>query len=181
VRRAKPTELARLAFPLAVAGGAWLVANRYLAPGVDVEAMTRGIAGPTTWPKVMLYCLLASACAMFVRMLFGVIAGARAPDRPQADKDAGYHETRLLAAIALLIAYGWAIPALGFAWSTLAFMVAWMVLGGLRRPVAIILTSAIGTVVLLYLFVKVSLMPLDRGTGLFELATVALYRVLGIY
>lgn len=181
MRRAKPAQLARLAFPLAVALGAWLVADRYLAPGVDVDAMTRGIAGPTAWPKVMLYCVAACSCAMFVQMLLGAIAGTRAPERAQADDAADYHETRLLAGIALLIATGWAIPVIGFAWSTLAFMVAWMVLGGLRRPVAIVLTSTIGTALLLYLFVKVSLMPLDRGSGVFELATVALYRVLGIY
>jgi hypothetical protein len=29
--------------------------------------------------------------------------------------------------------------------------------------------------------VKVSLLPLDRGQGAFEQATVALYRLLGIY
>lgn len=181
MRRAKPSDLARLAFPLAVAGGAWLVARSHLAPGVDVEAITRGIAGPTTWPKVMLYCVLACAAALFVRTLFGLIAGARVPAQPRAEADAGYHEARLLAGIALLMAYGYAIPAIGFAWSTVAFLVAWMALGGLRRPVAILLTSAIGTAALLYLFVKVSLMPLDRGKGVFEQATVALYRVLGIY
>jgi len=29
--------------------------------------------------------------------------------------------------------------------------------------------------------VKVSLLPLDRGKGVFEQATVAIYRLLGIY
>ncbi|MBI3376050.1 MAG: tripartite tricarboxylate transporter TctB family protein [Betaproteobacteria bacterium] len=180
MKRPAVTELARLGFPLAVAGGAWLVANRHLAPGVDVEAIKRGIAGPTTWPEVILYCVAACACAMFVRMLFGVIAGARAAEQPQAEND-GYDETRLAAGIALLICYGYAISAIGFAWATLLFLLAWMVLGGVRRPVAIVLTSAIGTTALLYLFVKVSSMPLDRGKGVFEQATVALYRVLGIY
>jgi putative tricarboxylic transport membrane protein len=148
---------------------------------VDVEAMTRGIAGPTTWPKVMLYCVIACAAALFVRTLFGLIAGVRAPEQPRAEEDTGYHEARLLVGIALLMGYGYAIPAAGFAWSTVTFMVAWMALGGLRRPFTILLTSASGTAALLYLFVKVSLMPLDRGKGVFEQATVALYRVLGIY
>jgi hypothetical protein len=130
----------------------------------------------------MLYCVVACATAVFVRMLFGVIAGTRMPQgRGVREEDAGYREARLLAGIALLIAYGYAISAIGFAWATLSFLVAWMALGGSRRPVAILLTSTIGTTALLYLFVKVSLMPLDRGKGVFEHATVALYRVLGIY
>jgi putative tricarboxylic transport membrane protein len=43
------------------------------------------------------------------------------------------------------------------------------------------LISVLGTIGILYFFVKLSAMPLDRGKGAFEQATVALYRLLGIY
>ena len=56
-----------------------------------------------------------------------------------------------------------------------------LVLGGYRRPVAVALVSTIGTLLILYLFVKASAMPLDRGKGIFEQATIVLYRLLGIY
>lgn len=39
----------------------------------------------------------------------------------------------------------------------------------------------IGSVALLYLFVKLALMPLDRGVGAIGEFTVQLYRWLGIY
>ena len=54
-------------------------------------------------------------------------------------------------------------------------------LGRVRRPLTVVLVSTLGTAAILYLFVKVSLMPLDRGQGVFEQATIALYRILGIY
>ena len=69
----------------------------------------------------------------------------------------------------------------GFAWTTPIFIVGWLLLGGLRRPLLIALTSILGTAGVLYFFVKVSTMPLDRGRDVFEQATLTLYRLLGIY
>jgi hypothetical protein len=54
-------------------------------------------------------------------------------------------------------------------------------LGGVRRPLTVVLVATLGTAGVLYLFVKVSVMPLDRGFGWVEQATIALYRLLGIY
>jgi len=101
---------------------------------------------------------------------------ARAPE-PGED----YHEGRSIGAIALLVAYGIAIPLVGIAWATPVFIAGWLLLGGVRKPLQVGLISILGTVGVLYFFVKLSLMPLDRGKGVFEQATVALYRLLGIY
>ena len=43
------------------------------------------------------------------------------------------------------------------------------------------LVTLIGTVVMLYVFIKLALMPLDRGVGSIGEFSVALYRLLGIY
>ena len=169
--------IARLAAPLAVALAAVLLATRFLAPGVDVEAMTRGPLGPVTWPKAMLVCLIACASALFLLRLWQWKTAASTDHAPGGE----YSEGRGAAGIALLVAYAWALPEAGFALASAAFIAGWLALGGMRRPIAMGLTAAIGTVLLLYLFVKVSLMPLDRGKGVFEAATVALYRLLGIY
>lgn len=175
-----PASLRRLVgigAPLALAAVAWLLATRYLAPGVDVDAMGRGPLGPVTWPKAMLYCLMASALALCALRGWQAL---RPPAAATAVADE-YHEARGGAGIALLIAYAWLVPETGFAIATFGFVTGWLLLGGLRRPLAILLTASVGTVALLYLFVKVSLMPLDRGRGAFETVTVALYRLLGIY
>ena len=169
----------RLALPLAAGAAAWLLGRYFISPGVDVDAMARGVVGPATWPRTMLYCAAACALGLFVR---DAAAALRNPGRSAKDRSAepGYHELRSIAAIALVVAYGFAISQIGFAWSTLAFIAGWLLLGRVRAllvaPVAVL-----GTVALLYVFVKVSLMPLDRGRGAWEQATLALYRLLGIH
>jgi putative tricarboxylic transport membrane protein len=167
-----------IAAPVALAAGAFVLAAAFVAPGVDVAAMTRGVVGPATWPKTMLYCAAAAAGLLaLVRLLEARASRGEAAAAGEGD----YHEGRSLGAIALVLAYGFALPFLGIAWATLAFIPAWLLLSGLRRPLLVSLVSVLGTLGVLYLFVKVSLMPLDRGTGAFEQATVTLYRLLGIY
>jgi putative tricarboxylic transport membrane protein len=168
-----------LGLPLAAAAAAWLLGRYFIAPGVD-DGMARGIVGPATWPKVMLYCAAACALALFLRGVVSVVRRSP-PASAQDDAATGYHEGRSACAIALILAYGIAIPLIGMAWATAAFFAGWLLLGGVRRPLLLALVPIVGTVALLYLFAKVSLMPLDRGRGVFEQATVALYRVLGIY
>lgn len=171
-----PRAALGVAWPLAAAAGSGVLALFYVAPGVDLAAMTRGIIGPATWPKAMLLCAAAAAALLaFIRLL--ELLSLREPDGGQTD----YHEARSIGAIALLVGYGVAIPLVGIAWATPIFLSGWLLLGGLRRPLLICLTSILGTLGILYFFVKVSLMPLDRGKGMFEQATVALYRLLGIY
>jgi putative tricarboxylic transport membrane protein len=157
-----------------------ILARYHIAPGVDLDAISRGLASPATWPKTMLYCAAACAAAIFVRTALALRDSA-APASGDESSGAGYDEAKLLPGIALLLAYGFAITQVGMAWATLAFIAAWLVLSGLRRPLTVVLVSTLGTAGILYLFVKVSLMPLDRGKGAFEQATIVLYRLLGIY
>ena len=172
------TRLLSLGGPVAIAFAALVLSAFYVSPGVDTTNMTRGPLGPVVWPKGALACLFVSALAVIVVRLWQLAKGT--PD--QAEGDAGeYHEGRGAAAIALLLAYAWALPVAGFAISTAALIVGVLLLGGVRRPRTVILTAVIGTVALLYMFVKVSMMPLDRGKGVLETATVALYRLLGIF
>ena len=169
-----------LAAALAGAAGLWIVGRYFIAPGVDVDAMARGVVGPATWPRTMLYCAAACAAAAFLRMLAGILMGRREP--AQSDEPAPqYHELRSLAAVAVLVAYGAALPIVGIAWATAAFLAGWLLLGGVRKPLVVSLVAVLGTAAILYVFVNVSLMPLDRGKGVFEQATVALYHALGIY
>ena len=172
-----PRAAVAVALPLAVAALCALLALRYIAPGIDLGAMARGIVGPATWPKAMLLAAAASALLLAIVRLPGLLV-----KRPSATGEAqDYHEGRSVGAIALVLAYGAATPFLGIAWSTPLFLAGWMLLGGLRRPVLVTATSVLGTLGLLYFFVKLSKMPLDRGIGVFEQASVALYRLLGIY
>lgn len=174
-----PRAVLGVALPLAVAAGAFLLGKAYIAPGVDLDAMARGTIGPATWPKAMLYCAAAAAALLAFLKLLELLA-LRSPREAEAAGEE-YHEGRSIGAIALILAYGAAIPLVGIALATPFFIAGWLLLGGLRGPLLIGLTSILGTIGVLYFFVKLSLMPLDRGKGVFEQATVALYRLLGIY
>jgi putative tricarboxylic transport membrane protein len=175
----KLTAALRLGLPLAAAIAAVVVARQFIAPGVDLEGMSRGLAGPGTWPKIVLYCAAACSLAVFARGLYGLREGVAAA--APAEEEPAYDDARLLSGMVLLAAYGFGITQLGMAFATLAFIACWLVLSGLRRPLAVALVSTLGTAGILYLFVKLCLMPLDRGKGMFEEATIFLYRLLGIY
>ena len=163
----------RFALPLVAAVAALVIATWYIAPGVDLEGMARGFAGPGTWPKAMLYCVSACCVAVFFRNLFSLKA--------EGSTTGAYDDAKLLPGIAMLIAYGIGFSEIGMAWSTLLFLAGWLVLSGFRRPLRVVLVSALGTAAVLYLFVKLCMMPLERGKGAFETATILLYRALGIY
>jgi putative tricarboxylic transport membrane protein len=174
-----PRAALGVALPLAAAAGSCVLALFYVAPGVDLAAMTRGVIGPATWPKAMLLSAAAAGALLAVLRLLELLA-LRSAREPAGSAD-DYHEARSIGAIALLVGYGVSIPLVGIAWATPLFIAGWLLLGGLRQPLLIGLTSILGTLGILYFFVKLSLMPLDRGKGVFEHATVALYRLLGIY
>lgn len=171
-------DAARLAVPLFAAAAALVIAKNYIAPGVDLDGMARGITGPGTWPKAVLYCVAAVSIAIFIRACFEIRAAAAAVP---AKGESAYDDAKLLPGIALLVAYGVGFAEIGMAWSTLLFLAGWLVLSGLRRPLSVALVSVLGTVGVLYLFVKLCMMPLERGRGVFEAATILLYRLLGIY
>jgi putative tricarboxylic transport membrane protein len=79
------------------------------------------------------------------------------------------------------MAYAFVIPWAGFTAATVVFLLLWLLVGGIRKPLQLFSVTLIGTVVLLYIFVKLALMPLDRGQGIFGEFTIALFRLLGIF
>lgn len=165
---------------------ACLLLPRYMLQNPElVQAMIgEGEAGPTFWPSLMLW--LTAACALWwlVRELW---AGLRAPE-VRAEQETievpappAYDRVLAWTGIALVFVYGFAIQYLGFAIATLLFLAAWSLLGGVRRPLVVAPVAVLGTLVLLYVFVALAQMPLDRGQGPLQAATVELYDVLGIY
>jgi putative tricarboxylic transport membrane protein len=181
---AADTSWRPVAAPLAFAGGA-LVLTRFVTDRPEeAAAMARGIAGPTTWPTVMLYAVVLFALGWAVQRVAWVLrwreqSASQLKSAMAPPAVAG--GARVWLGIVLVLAYGFAMPWLGFALTTLAYIVLWLLLGGIRKPLQIMLISLIGTLVFLYFFVKVALMPLDRGIGAIGEFSVALYRLLGIY
>lgn len=151
--------------------------------------------GPRTWPHFMLLGCIASAVTMCAmrgwrswKARTGVLAGQAAGDHPPA-AGAGavaalqsqYDNRKMMLGLLGVVLYGVAISYIGFAFATVALLVYWLLIGGMRKPLTIALTAVLGPVALLYLFVKVAYTPLPRGEGIFDTMTILLYRLLGIF
>lgn len=156
-----------------------------------VQNMARGLATPLTWPKIMLAG--AGLCAIGWAIDEGWQA-FNVPPPPQSVAeealefgDVGFEQEEaastlpIVLGLALAMVYAFSIPHVGFTAATVVFLLLWFLLGGIRKPVQLVCVTLIGTVVLLYVFVKLALMPLDRGAGVFGEFTIALFRLLGIY
>jgi putative tricarboxylic transport membrane protein len=167
-----------VATPLAFAAAGVAMTGLVTDQPEMVAQMTRGVAGPTTWPTVMLWALVVFALGWAVERAARVLrsrerSAAAAPQPP-----AGW---RVWVGIVLVLAYGFSLPTLGFAVATPLYLLLWMLLGGVRSPALLAGVTLIGSVALMYMFIKLALMPLDRGVGAIGEFTVQLYRWLGIY
>lgn len=144
--------------------------------GLDSLAR-EGQLGPGFWPRLALSGL-ALACLAKAREEWRLARGQARETvraRPEISRPA------LLGGIALVIGYVLLASPLGFALTTGLFIAAFMALSGARAPVTIALSAALGTVGLLYVFVKAVYLPLPKGDGPFEALTLALYRALGLF
>lgn len=149
------------------------------APG-DGALQARGGVGPGTWPTAMLVGIACCAAYILVREFtrrraVSTHACLTEPAGPEFDN------RKAATGIALLIAYALAVPFVGFALSTLVFFAAWLYMGGFKKPLNVALVTVLGTTSLLYVFAGLSKLPLNRGVGVFDAFTVALYRLLLIY
>lgn len=160
---------------LILATALWLYGHVAVDPA-SLRA-SRGMFGPGFWPGLMLAGVAFCAAGWLLR---NALALRRMPAAPAAD--ASHYDTpRAVVGVGLALAYGVAIPAVGFALATLLFVIAWMLLGGYRRPLGVAAVALLGVAGVLWFFAGVAMMPLDLGKGVFEGATVGLYRMLRIF
>lgn len=156
-----------------------------------VRGMSRGLATPLTWPTWMLgavglcaigwsveefwkaYHLEEKRSTLDEALEFGDVGFEKKDDAPPL--------LPIVLGLFLALAYAFAIPWLGFTVSTVVFLVAWFLIGGVRKPGQLVGVTLVGTAIILYVFVKLALMPLDKGAGAFGEFTIALFRFMGIY
>jgi putative tricarboxylic transport membrane protein len=134
-----------------------------------------GQLGPAFWPRVILVLLMISCGIKALEVLF-----SRSRD---SEPGGGTHLPAvnypiLAVLIALVVGVVAAMPMIGFLLSNLLFLILFMWVAGLRKKVSLLLTSVLGTLFLLYLFVKVVYLPLPKGGWFFDDMTIWIYRVL---
>jgi putative tricarboxylic transport membrane protein len=161
----------RIAAPLVgVLLAGWLLTG---TRGLDHVARG-GQLGPGFWPRIVLVGLgLACLVKMFL--------ASRADRGPAREAPSAISRRKLAAAVAGIVLYVLATPLIGFPLASALFIVAFMLLCGSRSMVALGANAGVGTVLLLYLFVKLVYLPLPKGEGPFEALTLAIYRGLGIF
>ena len=163
--------MTRAAAPLVglVLAAALFVASR----GLDAVAR-EGQLGPGFWPRLVLLGL-GAAC------LLKAVAEWRAAGRTAKAVPEPIDGARLAAAIGLIVLYVAILPWAGFALTTAGFIATFMTLAGARSPLVIGANALLGTVVLLYGFVRLVYLPLPKGEGVFETMTLLVYRTLRLF
>lgn len=153
--------------------GLVLVAALFVHIGrIDYPARP-GQLGPDTWPKIALG-LMAAVCLLEIvrRLVRGATVTRGVADLlAQADPGepaAAAHPWLVAGGIVLLGVYAVLVPVLGFLLATFLFLGAFMYLGRYRRHVAIWSISAIATVLIGVLFLRIAYVSLPRGTPPFD-------------
>lgn len=166
----------------------------YHEAGRFAYAAKPGELGPDVWPKAILLLLIA-VCAyeivrrtLFVRRTPKCVAATETLAADAADPapgtqpvDAARHPYRLLAGIALTVLYVLALDTLGFFLATTLYLALFMVVGRYRRIGVIAATSVVGSLVFVFVFMKVVYVSLPLGTEPFQAVSLWILSLLGIH
>ena len=152
-----------------------------------------GTLGPDFWPKAILGLVLATCVYEIVRTLaFGVRRQASGMLQDIVEEsvdqfgDAGAGEPPqkrpllLAGGIALTAAYVWLVPTLGFFLATAPYLAAFVTLGGYRRRAITLAVSLLGTLAIMFFFMKLVYVSLPLGTEPFVQVTFLLMKLMGI-
>jgi putative tricarboxylic transport membrane protein len=172
-----------------VAVGAVALYLFHVASGIEYHARP-GVLGPAFWPKLVLGLALATCALEIGRIaLFGGRGAAReeepgefaeAAPQPGAGSEPALRPLALLAGIALTALYVYALPRVGFALATAPYLAAFIALGGYRRWGAILAVSTLGTLVMMFFFMRVVYISLPIGLEPFDRVMILLMKLMGI-
>jgi len=178
----------------------------WAAMQIDTRAAEGGRRiGPDFWPKAIIVimgalCLYEVVKRLVVKSSFtaegltgelhhnpagpapvaeeAAAAAGAAPDSgqpPQRD-----YPGQLLAGIVLIAAFALGVDWLGFFVATAVFLSAFMLIGGLRRPLLACAIGVAGSFALIVIFMRVAYISLPLGAGPFREVSLALLRLLGV-
>ena len=162
----------------------------YVAANIQYQARA-GTLGADFWPKLIL-ALIIAACVYEVIVIFvlrrsrqvegvlGRMVDETADRGLTAEPRSQHHPLLLVSGIALTAAYVTLIQTLGFFTATVPYIAAFVALGGYRRWGVIAAVSVLGTLLMLFFFMKVVYVSLPLGVGVFQQVTLALMQLLGI-
>ncbi|MFN7085260.1 MAG: tripartite tricarboxylate transporter TctB family protein [Burkholderiales bacterium] len=153
-----------------------------------------GTLGPDFWPKAVLILLLVTCVYEIGKRLLstapdneigGVLEEIVEESAEQhaemgAAATSESHPWTLLAGMALTAVYVSAVQKLGFFLATVFYLALFIVLGGYRKWSVIAAVSLLGTLLLLFFFMKVVYVSLPIGEEPFSVITLFLMQIMGI-
>jgi len=175
----KARLLAAIPYAALLAGAAWLFHRT-----ADFAALGRpGQLGPDFWPRAVLVLLMVT-CALEAGRLFLATARRQTAAKSQReDEEAAMPRYPMLlgAGIVLTILYVPGMRILGFFLATVIFLAAFMLVGRYRRFGVIAVTSVVGSLAFVFVFMKVVYVSLPLGVGPFQWVSTRLMSLLGIH
>jgi putative tricarboxylic transport membrane protein len=175
-------------YALVGAGAGYLY---YVAAQVQYQARP-GTLGPDFWPKLILGLVIAACAYEIVKIVVagratqveGVLGGMIedvAPDAPGSpDAPPPRRPLLLLGGIGLTVGYVALVEYLGFFAATVVYLASFIVLAGYRRWWVVAAVSVLGTLLIVFFFMRVVYISLPLGQGAFQQLTLWLMQVLGI-
>ena len=176
------------AIVLAIVSFLYLLASKidFVAPG--------GRIGPNFWPRVILGLTALTCIYEIVKNLFfekkdgardlqGVLGSVlkEVPiEEAAAEPEEKSYPHLLWAGIGLTVLYVVVISTLGFFLSTFLYLAVFMWIGRYRRIGVVLLTSLIGSLAFMFMFMKVVYVSLPHGTEPFAQVSFLLMRLMGI-
>lgn len=154
-----------------------------------------GTLGPDFWPQAILVLTIAVCLYEVIKIavrgahthdVVGVlqdIVEESADKHPAAEPDAApveSHPVLLLLGIGVTLLYVAAVQKLGFFLATVAYLIVFMLIGGYRRWGVIAAVGLIGSLLLMYIFMKLVYVSLPIGVDPFSQVTFFLMQVMGI-
>jgi len=141
-----------------------------------------GQLGPAFWPRLVAVGLGVALVVRIVQVfrehnLPVVRVASEFDDIEDDDVEVNWRS----AAIAMGLALGYVVATmfLGYMFATMTFLGAFIWAGGQRKWVTPVV-AVVGGLVMTYVFVGVVYVSVPTGVGVFDTATVAVYRLLGI-
>lgn len=171
---------------LAVSVYLYYIATQISAPD------TGGQLGPDFWPKAVLGLMILVCVYAIARiMLFGGRSGSAVLDdtlQSEAVASDPYEETQpekrypglLIAGTGLTILYVVVFNTLGFFLDTFIYMTAFMLIGRYRRIWIALIVSLIGSLIFMYVFMKIVYVSLPIGKPPFSAVSILLMQWMGI-
>lgn len=158
---------------------------------VPTNAFTTSVGGPgpALYPRTLIVLLAIAMVFRLVQQLRENRSGAvpvpvddEAPPEEGAELDESLIEhRRVWVAIGFSVLYVSSTLLLGWLIATFVFSIVFLVMAGKRNPLIVVPVALVFAFGFTYVFVKIVYISLPTGSGVFDLITVRLFELMGIY